>query len=238
LVFISILLNFNDLILKYYTIECIGNLNDSEIIEKIKNAIIEGISEEAIVAVNTALKGNIETDQILNEAIISGAEEVGMRYEKGEYFLADMLLAADAINDSMDIIKPKLKNGTHETHGKVLIGTPEGDLHDLGKTLVVALLQGQGFEVIDLGVDVPPDMFLEVAKIENPDVIGISGLLTVTISKMTETVAMLKREGIKAKIILGGGILSEESCKHIGADAWAKDGWEGVKLIKKLVEVV
>jgi len=203
----------------------------------LRDRIVEGISEEALDFVHKAIAANIDPIQILNEAIIRGAEEVGLKYEKGEYFLADMLLAADAINDCMDIVKPKLEEEKHKSPGKILIGTPEGDLHDIGKSLVIALLQGQGFEVIDLGVDVPPEKFVEVAKKENPDIIGISGLLTVTISKMTETVTMLKRNGIKAKIVVGGGILSEESCKHIGADAWTKDGWNGVKLIKNLIEV-
>ena len=212
-------------------------MNDDEILDELRDRIVEGISEEALDFVHKAITANIDPIQILNEAIIRGAEEVGMKYEKGEYFLADMLLAADAINDCMDIVKPKLEEEKHKSPGKILIGTPEGDLHDIGKSLVIALLQGQGFEVIDLGVDVPPEKFVEVAKKENPDIIGISGLLTVTISKMTETVTMLKRNGIKAKIVVGGGILSEESCKHIGADAWTKDGWNGVKLIKNLIEV-
>ena len=211
-------------------------MNDEEILDKLRNSIIEGILEEALDFIHKAIDSNIDTKQILNEAIIRGAEEVGVRYEKGEYFLADMLLAADAINDCMDVIKPKLVEEKHKSPGKVLIGTPEGDLHDLGKSLVIALLQGQGFDVVDLGVDVPPEKFVEVAKYENPDIIGISGLLTVTISKMTETVTMLKRKGIKAKIIVGGGILSEEACKYIGADAWTKDGWNGVKLIKNMME--
>jgi len=211
-------------------------LNDEEILDKLRNSIIEGILEEALDFIHKAIDANIDTKQILNEAIIRGAEEVGVRYEKGEYFLADMLLAADAINDCMDVIKPKLVEEKHKSPGKVLIGTPEGDLHDIGKSLVIALLQGQGFDVVDLGVDVPPEKFVEVAKYENPDIIGISGLLTVTISKMTETVTMLKRKGIKAKIVVGGGILSEEACKYIGADAWTKDGWNGVKLIKNMME--
>ncbi|MHA1192618.1 MAG: cobalamin B12-binding domain-containing protein [Promethearchaeota archaeon] len=211
-------------------------MNEDEILEKLRNGIVEGISEEALDFIHKAIDANIDTKQILNEAIIRGAEEVGKRYEKGEYFLADMLLAADAINSCMDVVKPKLIEEKHKPQGKVLIGTPEGDLHDIGKSLVIALLQGQGFEVVDLGVDVPPEKFLEVATNENPDIIGISGLLTVTISKMVETVTMLKRNGIKAKIVVGGGILSEESCKHIGADAWTKDGWKGVKLIKNLIE--
>jgi methylmalonyl-CoA mutase cobalamin-binding domain/chain len=212
-------------------------LNGNEILKKLRNSIIDGIPEDAIQLVNKALEAMINPKQILDDAIIRGAENVGLKYEKGEYFLADMLLAADAINDCMEIIKPKLKEGAQEILGKVLIGTPEGDLHNIGKSLVVALLQGQGFEVIDLGVDVPPEKFLEAAKKENPDIIGISGLLTVTISKMTETITLLKSEGVNAKIILGGGILSEESCRQISADAWTKDGWEGVKLIKKLMGV-
>ena len=210
-------------------------MSKDETLLRLKNAIIEGLPEDATDFLKQALEAHVEPKRILNEAIISGAEEVGLKYENGEYFLADMLLAADAINDSMDLIKSKLGEGAHQSHGKLLIGTPEGDLHDIGKTLIVALLQGQGFDVIDLGVDVPPEKFLEVAKKENPDIIGLSGLLTVSISKMTETVSMLKKGGIKAKIILGGGVLSEGSCKNIGADAWTKDGWEGVKLIKELM---
>jgi methylmalonyl-CoA mutase cobalamin-binding domain/chain len=210
-------------------------LCEDETLLRLKNAIIEGLPEDATDFLKQALETHVEPKRILNEAIISGADEVGMKYESGEYFLADMLLAADAINDSMDLIKSKLGEGARQSQGKLIIGTTEGDLHDIGKTLIVTLLQGQGFDVIDLGVDVPPEKFLEVAKEETPDIIGLSGLLTVSISKMTETVSMLKKGGIKAKIILGGGVLSEESCKNIGADAWTKDGWEGVKLIKELM---
>ncbi|MFX1489429.1 MAG: B12-binding domain-containing protein [Promethearchaeota archaeon] len=212
-------------------------MNDNEILNKLRNTIIKANSEEASILIKEALDINIDTKRIINEAIIEGAEEVGLKYEEGDYFLADMLLTADVINNCMSIIKTRFKDKSYETLGKILIGTPEGDLHSIGKSLVIALLKGQGFDVIDLGVDVPPERFLEIAKKENPDIIGISGLLTMTISKMAETIALLKREGIKAKIILGGGILSEKTCKQIGADAWTKDGWEGVKLIRKLVEV-
>jgi methylmalonyl-CoA mutase cobalamin-binding domain/chain len=212
-------------------------LNDNEILNKLRNTIVKANSEEASILIKEALDINIDTKRIINEAIIKGAEEIGLKYEEGYYFLADMLLTADVINDCMSIIKTRFKDKSYETFGKILIGTPEGDLHSIGKSLVIALLKGQGFDVIDLGVDVPPERFLEIAKRENPDIVGISGLLTMTISKMAETIALLKREGIKAKIILGGGILSEETCKQIGADAWTKDGWEGVKLIRKLVEV-
>ena len=212
-------------------------MKDDEILETLRNNIVKGNSEEALDFIHKAIDANIDPKLILNEAIIQGAEDVGMSYEEGEYFLADMLLAADTMIDCMDVVKPKLIEVKYKSLGKIIIGTPEGDIHDIGKSLVIALLQGQGFDVIDLGVDVPPEKFVEVATNENPDIIGISGLLTMTISKMVETVTMLKRRGIKAKIVVGGGILSEESCKYIGADAWAKDGWKGVKLIKDLLEV-
>jgi 5-methyltetrahydrofolate--homocysteine methyltransferase len=211
-------------------------LNDDEILLELRNRIIKGNSEGALEFIHKAVDANIEPKLILNEVIIRSAEEVGRKYEEDEYFLGDMLLAADAMNECMDVIRPILTEEKHKSAGKVLIGTPEGDIHDIGKRLVVALLQGQGFEVIDLGVDVPPEKFVEEAININPDIIGISGLLTMTISKMTETVAMLKKGGIKAKIVVGGGILSEESCQYIGANAWAKDGWEGIKIIKELME--
>jgi len=211
-------------------------MNDDDILEKLRNSIVKGNSEEALNFIYKAIDANIDPKLILNEALIRGADEVGMKYEEGEYFLGDLLLTADAMNDCMDVVKPKLIEEKHESLGKIVIGVPEGDLHDIGKSLVIALLQGQGFDVIDLGVDVPPEKFVEVAINENPDIIGISGLLTMTISKMIETVTMLKRKGIRAKIVVGGGILSEQSCKYIGADAWTKDGWKGVKLIKDLME--
>ncbi len=211
-------------------------MNETEIISELKTAIIEGNSEEAINIVKMAIERSIDLKHLTSEAIIKGAEEVGEKYENDEYFLSDMLLAADAINDSMDIIRPMLKEEQQEKKGKVLIGTTEGDLHDIGKSLIIALLNGQGVDVVDLGVDVTPEEFLDAAKKEHPDVIGLSGLLTLSISKMIETVILLKDEGINAKIIVGGGILSEKSCKRIGADDWTKDGWEGVKKIIKLLE--
>jgi 5-methyltetrahydrofolate--homocysteine methyltransferase len=211
-------------------------LGESEILEKLRRAIIGGLPEDATELVNEALEVGIDSKRILDDAILKGAETVGLKYEEEEFFLADMLLAADAINACMNILKLKIDDGNLKTTGKVLIGTPEGDLHDIGKCLVIALLRGQGFEVVDLGVDVPPEKFLEVAKKENVDIIGLSGLLTMTISKMKETIIMLKQEEINAKIILGGGIMSEETCRQIGADAWTKDGWEGVKQIKQLLE--
>jgi 5-methyltetrahydrofolate--homocysteine methyltransferase len=212
-------------------------MDKNEIINKLKDNIIEGLVEDSITNLKFAIDIGVDLKTILNEAVVKGAEEVGKRYENKEYFLADMLLAGDAINECMNILRPNLKGENGAKLGTIMIGTPEGDIHDIGKTLIISLLQGQGFDVIDLGVDIPPNRFVEEAKRTNPDIIGLSGLLTVTISKMRETVNELKKAGIRSKIILGGGILSEETCKNMGADAWTKDGWEGVSIIKEMLRI-
>ena len=138
-------------------------------------------------------------------------------------------------NRLLNILKPLLEGTENYNKGKILIGTAEGDIHDIGKNIVIALLQAQGYEVRDIGVDVPPDKFIEEVKNFNPDIIGISGLLTVTISKINETISDLRKAQINSKIIVGGGIMSEETCKMIGADDWTKDGWDGVLKINNLL---
>ena len=213
-------------------------MNEEELLEKLKNAIVNGDSDKAIDLVNDSIKTGIQTNEILNKAILKGAEEAGRLYEEDEYFLPDLLMTGDALNAATEIIKNSL-TGKSEiiSKGTILIGTVEGDIHDIGKSLVVSLLQGQGFEVVDLGSDVPPEEFLRKAKELNPILIGLSGLMTMSISKMIETVNLLKSENIHSRIIIGGGILSKESCEMVGADDFAKDGWEGIKKINNLIRI-
>ena len=211
-------------------------MKNEEILTRIKNSIVEGELEKTIDAVNEALKIGLDYKDILNEALIKGAIEVGELYEQEEYFLADMLMTGDAINAAMNLLKDSFIEMSEEPpKGSILIGTVEGDIHDIGKSVVVSLLNGQGFDVIDLGSDIPPEIFIEKAKEFKPDIIGLSGLLTMSISKMHETILLLKKEGIPAKIIIGGGIVSKNSCAMIGADDCAKDGWEGIKKINKII---
>ena len=207
-----------------------------ESLENLKNAILVGDSNKSTELVKESIKKGILVKEILNGAILKGAEEAGKLYEEDEYFLPDLLMTGDAINAATEELKNSL-NGKSEmkSKGTILIGTVEGDIHDIGKSLVVSLLQGQGFNVVDLGSDVPPQEFLEKAKEVNPVLIGLSGLMTMSISKMVETVQLLKSENITSRIIIGGGILSRESCEMVGADDYAKDGWEGVKKINKLL---
>jgi len=209
-----------------------------ESLEKLKRAIIEGDSQKAILLVKESNEMGIQGKEILNSAILKGAEEAGKLYEEGEYFLPDLLMTGDAINAATEILKSSFDLKSEiESKGTILIGTVEGDIHDLGKSLVVSLLMGQGFDVVDLGSDVPPEEFLRKAKEINPNLIGLSGLMTMSISKMIETINLLKSENIQSRIIVGGGIMSKESCEMIGADDFAKDGWEGVKKINKLIGI-
>ena len=147
-----------------------------------------------------------------------------------------MLISGDALKAAMDVLKPVMEQNSKQSLGKILIGTVEGDVHDIGKSLVCSLLQGQGYDVIDLGTEVTPETFVERALDDSPDVIGLSGLLTVSISKMRETIALLKNTNIDSKIIIGGGVVSKAACVMIGADDCAKDGWEGVKKINTLIK--
>lgn len=211
-------------------------MSSEEILQKLKEAIVEGEPEKTISVVNEAIDQALDLKDILNEAVIKAAEEVGILYEKEEYFLADLLMTGDALKAAMEILKTKLSQQSDiKPQGSILIGTVQGDVHDIGKSLVVSLLRGQGFDVVDLGSDVPPEVFVQKAKEIKPDIIGLSGLLTMSISKMHETILLLKKAGIASKIIIGGGIVSKDSCAMIGADDCAKDGWEGIKKIKKII---
>ncbi len=208
----------------------------SEILTKIKTAVVEGNINEAVASVKSAITQKVPVKEILDNAILKGAEEIGRLYEQQMYFLPDLLMAGDAIGTVMEMLKPELEKVAQKSKGTVLIGTVQGDIHDLGKSVVTSLLIGQGFTIVDLGVDVPPEKFLEKAKEVKPDIIGLSGLLTMSISKMHETILLLRKANIRSKIIIGGGMVSKDSCAMIGADDCAKDGWEGVKKIRNLVE--
>jgi methylmalonyl-CoA mutase cobalamin-binding domain/chain len=213
-------------------------MKKEESLENLKNAIIRGNTDKAVELVEILINMQISFKEILNRAILEGAEEAGKLYENDEYFLPDLLMTGDAINLVTERLKITLKEKSELTSkGTILIGTVEGDIHDIGKSLVISLLHGQGFEVIDLGSDVRPEEFVRMAKEVNPILIGLSGLMTMSISKMIETVDLLKKENISSRIIVGGGILSRESCEMIGADDYAKDGWEGVKKIKGLISI-
>jgi len=210
-------------------------MNENENITNLKNAIVDGDEVQAPSYAKKALDSGLDYKLILNEGVIKACEEIGQLYEKEEYFLADMLISGDALKAAIDVLKPAMEQAAEKSPGKILIGTVEGDVHDIGKSLVSTLLQGQGYDVIDLGTEVTPETFAEKALEDTPDIIGLSGLLTASISKMRETIALLKEQSIDSKIIIGGGVVSKAACVLIGADECAKDGWEGVKKINRII---
>jgi 5-methyltetrahydrofolate--homocysteine methyltransferase len=173
---------------------------------------------------------------IINMALTPAIRKVGDEFSTGELFLPDLLLAAATMQEAMKTLTPLMENsGEKVTKGRVVIGTIKGDLHDIGKNLVIALLRGNGFEVIDLGIDNAPERFVEAAKKYKPDVIGYSGLLTTTLGGMPDQIEALKKAGIRDRVItiVGGAPVTEEFAERNGVDLYGKDANEAVKVIEK-----
>ncbi|WP_456329690.1 cobalamin B12-binding domain-containing protein [Archaeoglobus sp.] len=173
------------------------------------------------------------------EDVRKATDIIGKRFEEGRYFVSDLIMAGEILKQIMDIVKPLIGEKGGEKKGKVVIGTVEGDVHDIGKNIVIALLEAEGFEVVDLGVDQPPEAFVNAIKEHNPDVVGLSGLLTEAIESMKKTVEAIKEAGLRdrVKIIIGGGRTDEEAKEYVGADDWADDAAVGVRKIKALMGV-
>jgi methylmalonyl-CoA mutase cobalamin-binding domain/chain len=164
---------------------------------------------------------------------------VGERYEKNEYFLSELIMAAEIFKEAMNVLEPLiLKEGRALYIGKAVVGTVEGDLHDIGKNLFIMFLKSMGFEVIDLGVDVPPKKFVEAVKQYKPDVVGMSALLTTTVLNMKKVIDALNNEGLRnsIKVIVGGAAVTKEYANEIGADAGGIDAYEGALICRKWVE--
>jgi len=207
-----------------------------EKMKAIYNAILEGDMESAVESVRVALDTGIAPGEILNNALISAMEKVGQLFEDGEYFVPEMLVAARAMKAGLEILKPSLVDSGVEPVGKVVVGTVKGDLHDIGKNLVAMMLEGAGFEIVDLGTDVSPDQFIDAIK-DDADVIGLSALLTTTMPAMRETIKAIEEAGMRdqIKIIIGGAPVTAEYAKQIGADGYAADASQAAILAKKLI---
>jgi methanogenic corrinoid protein MtbC1 len=207
--------------------------------KKLVNAIADMREEEALKLVREMVEGGSEPMAIL-DAAREAMEIVGQRYEKGIYFLPELILAGEMLNQITDIMKPELaKLPEVKRRGKVLIGTVEGDIHDIGKNIVTFMLDVNGFDVLDLGVDVPAQKFVEAMLDFQPQVVGLSGFLTLAFDAMKDTVAAIESAGLRdgVKIMIGGGQVNEKIQEYAGADAYGKDAMAGVSLAKKWVGV-
>ena len=207
--------------------------------KKLVNAIADMREEEALKLVGEMVEGGSEPMEIL-DAARKAMDIVGQRYEEGTYFLPELILAGEMLTQITDIVKPELaKMPEVKRHGKVLIGTVAGDIHDIGKNIVSFMLDVNGFEVLDLGVDVPAQKFVEAIRDFQPQVVGLSGFLTLAFDAMKETVEAIKSAGLRdgVKIMIGGGQVNDKIQEYAGADAYGKDAMSGVSLAKKWVGV-
>jgi 5-methyltetrahydrofolate--homocysteine methyltransferase len=207
--------------------------------QEIYNAVIEGNAPGAQAAVQAALAEGLEPASLLNEGMIAAMKEVGRRFEEGDFFVPEMLIAARAMQSGLALLKPYLKDADIKPAGKVAIGTVKGDLHDIGKNLVRMMLEGGGFEVIDLGTDVAPGKFVEAVVNEHVQIIGLSALLTTTMSNMKTTIDALKAAGVReqVKVIIGGAPVTEDYAVKIGADGFSSDASRAVVLAQSLMDV-
>lgn len=202
------------------------------------DGITKGDGNIVETEVNKALSEGAEPQGILAKGLIGGMGIVGERFGAGDMFLPEVLMSANAMHKGLDIVKPLLARSSQKALGKVVIGTVEGDIHDIGKRIVGLLLVGNGFDVIDLGVDVKAETFIQAIEAHKPEVLGMSALLTTTMLNMSKVINQLKEKGLreKVKIMVGGAPVTEEFARSIGADGYAPEAGSAVKLVKGLVE--
>ncbi|MBC8358673.1 MAG: corrinoid protein [Candidatus Aminicenantes bacterium] len=208
-----------------------------KIFEEIADEVVKGNSSSVEELTKKALSQNISAEEILNNSLVGGMGIVSEKFKNNEIFIPEVLISAKSMNTGLEILKPLLAEAKVKPLGKVVIGTVKGDLHDIGKNIVAMLLKGAGFEVIDLGADVPKEKFLEYVKKERADIVGMSALLTTTMVSMKETIQTLKDAGLRdnVKVIIGGAPVTESYAVQIDADGYASDAASAVDMSKKLL---
>ena len=212
-------------------------LSDAELVEQMHDDLYDGMLDEICEGTNILLGRGWGPDKVLDEALVAGMTIVGIDFRDGILFVPEVLLAANAMKGGMAILKPLLAETGAEPVGKMVIGTVKGDLHDIGKNLVVMMLESAGFEVIDLGVDVEPEIFIEAIKENDPEILGLSALLTTTMPMLKKTVESVDDAGIRKnlKIMIGGAPVNQEFADEIGADAYAPDAGSASRMAKSLI---
>lgn len=203
----------------------------------LRNAIIEGDRKKAPILARQLLDENKDAYKIVTDGCSKAMTRVGELYQEGEYFVPEILMSAKAFEAVMEILKPHLQAGEQRASGTIVIGVCEGDIHSIGKNIVSTMLQAAGFKIIDLGKDVPVNAFIEAAKENDADIIAISALMTNSMLGMKDVIDAVRSNGINAKIMVGGGPVSAEYAKQIGADGFGDDAKEAVDVALKLMEV-
>jgi 5-methyltetrahydrofolate--homocysteine methyltransferase len=205
--------------------------------EAIYQAVLSGNAPEAKAQVTAALEAGTPANEILNDGCIAAMSEVGRLFEEGELYVPEMLISARAMQGAMELLKPHLTEGEISSSGSAVLGTVAGDLHDIGKNLVVMMLEGSGFKVIDLGTDVSAEAFVGAVREHNPNILGMSALLTTTMPSMKTTVEALTEAGLRdqVKVIIGGAPVTQEFADQLGADGFAPDASSAARKAKELV---
>ena len=209
----------------------------SDPLEKIQEAIVVGRHKEIEALVQSAMDEGTAPDLIVNGAMIPGMDAVGQKFSTGEIFVPEMLASAVTMNKGLDLLKPILQQGNRESKGTIIVCTVKGDLHDIGKNLVVMMLEGAGFEVIDMGVDMNVENLIDKVKEIRPDVLGLSALLTTTLPEMAKVIESLEAHQIRnqLKVMIGGAPVDAAFSEKIGADAYGKDAAEAVQIARQLI---
>lgn len=204
-------------------------------LQALSEAIITGDQNTALEITKAALEGGMAPKQVLDDGLIAGMNIVGERFKKNEIYIPEVLIAARAMKSAMQILEPELAKAGVQPVGRLVIGTVQGDLHDIGKNLVAMMLKGSGFEVIDLGVDVGPEKFVEQARAANVQLVGLSALLTTTMPSMEKTINALKEAGLSVKVMIGGAPVTQSYADKVGADGYSPDAASAVDLAKSLI---
>lgn len=206
--------------------------------EKLKDFIVAGKLNEAVDTVNQAVENGVDAYTIVNEHLIKGMEEIGQRFENGQAFVPNLLLAARAMKGCLEILKPLMKDGNTTNQGTLIIGTVKGDLHDIGKNLVASMLEGCGFQVINLGVDISDMQFVEAIREHKPQIICLSALLTTTMTYMQQIIKTLEDEGLRnqVKVMVGGAPVNKTFAQEIGADGYSSNANDAVTLARQFLK--
>lgn len=208
-------------------------------LSQIASAVAGGDWRRVESLVEEALEKAVPPQVVLDKGLLRGMDVVGARFASGEMYVPEVLMAARAMQTGMRVLRLRLVTGRIALAGKIVLGTVAGDLHDIGKNLVAMVLEANGFEVVDLGVDVSPERFVEAVRAHRPDVLGMSALLTTTMLAMKDTIDLLKEEGLREgiKVVVGGAPVSEDFAREIGADGYAPDAISAADLLKRLVRI-
>jgi len=201
----------------------------------IAEALIRGDRDTVADLVQKALDEGVDAEAVLNEGLVAGMDVVGRKFRNNEFYVPEVLIAARAMNAGMELLEPILAEAGAKPAGVVVLGTVKGDLHDIGKNLVGMMLKGGGFKVVDAGIDVAPERFVELAQQNDAQLIGLSALLTTTMTQMPNVVEALKEAGLDIKVMIGGAPITQEYADEIGADGYAPDAASAVDLARQLI---